>query len=163
MWVNNNNIYKRIYVLDTETGKIHEYGSTSSMKEFTTAVPVKHIGEVNVDGKASSFAVNTDGKGSGLRLFVNIGDKITEYWPKSSSDAQAYRAEYNLSKVEFKKSDRASDAAAGTMVASAFQRYDRDHFQFVFYVGKQNGESRLKMSQRDMKHWIHGVPVVALN
>ncbi|KAG8958140.1 hypothetical protein FRC03_009437 [Tulasnella sp. 419] len=163
MWVNNDNIYKRIYVLDTETGKIHEYGSTSSMKEFTTAVPVKYMGEVKVDGNVKSFAVNTDGKGSGLRLYANIDDRVTEYWPNSGADAQAYKADYKLSTAEVSKYDRASDAAAGTMVVSAFQRYNDQTYQFVFYVGKQNGESKLKMSQRDMNYWIHGVPAVALN
>ncbi|KAG8919574.1 hypothetical protein FRC02_001555 [Tulasnella sp. 418] len=155
MWLDAQNIYKRVYVLDASTGKIHEYGSTSPYQsEKTTAEPVQWIGEVKYSGNIKSFAANTDGKGSGLRLFVN-SDKAYEVSMKTG--AETYRNEFALSSVaaaDVTSYERAS--VSGTAAASAIHRFKDQTYQFVFYSGANN---QLMMSQRDMKNWIHGVPV----
>ncbi|KAG8922434.1 hypothetical protein FRC02_011860 [Tulasnella sp. 418] len=155
MWVGTDkNIYKRVYVLDADSGKIHEYGSVSGHVDGkTTAEPLAWIGEVNYSN-INSFAVNTDGKGSGLRLYVNTNQLISEVW--MDSGAETFRNNYDLSKVGITSYERASDAVSGTKVASAFQRYEQKTYQFVFYSGADN---KLMMSQRDMDNWIHGASV----
>ncbi|KAG8915929.1 hypothetical protein FRC02_004315 [Tulasnella sp. 418] len=82
----------------------------------------------------------------GKHLNVDLRDKVRKPGRiQATIWLGTYKSYHALSAAQLNTNERPSDANSGTKVASAFQRYDDQTYQFVFYSGASN---KLMLSQR---------------